>query len=55
MGDIISKKTKRIAEKEIQVESGPEPEIPERKIEEAAKKADKQFRDDSDKKRTDSS
>lgn len=32
--------TKDIAEKEVQVESGPEPEIPEKKVEEAVKKLD---------------
>jgi hypothetical protein len=39
--------TKQIAEKEIQVQSGPEPEIPERMVEEAVKKVDKEISDHS--------
>jgi mechanosensitive ion channel-like protein len=35
--------TKQIADKEIQIESGPEPEIPEKKVEEAVKKIDKEI------------
>lgn len=35
--------TKHIAEKEIQIESGPEPEIPERMVEEAVKKVEKEI------------
>jgi hypothetical protein len=52
-GKTVIVPTKRIAEKEIQIESGPEPEIPEKKIGEAVKKADKEFSGDIDKKRTD--
>ena len=37
--------TRQIAEKEIQVESGPEPEIPEIMVEEAVKKVDKEISD----------
>jgi Mechanosensitive ion channel, conserved TM helix len=37
--------TKQIAEKEIQIESGPEPEIPEKMVEEAVKKVDKEISD----------
>jgi hypothetical protein len=40
--------TKHIAEKEIQIESGPEPEIPERMVEEAVKKVEKEISDDTD-------
>jgi hypothetical protein len=40
--------TKHIAEKEIQVQSGPEPEIPERMVEEAVKKVDKQISDNTE-------
>ena len=40
-GKTVIVPTKHIAEKEIQVESGPEPEIPEKKVEEAVKKIDK--------------
>jgi hypothetical protein len=44
-GKTIIVPTKHIAEKEIQVESGPEPEIPEKKVEEAVKKIDKEISD----------
>lgn len=37
--------TKHIAEKEIQVESGPDPEIPEKMVEEAVKKVDREISD----------
>ena len=37
--------TKHIAEKEIEVEAGPHPEIPEKMVEQAVKKADKEFSD----------
>ena len=39
-GKTVIVPTKHIAEKEIQIESGPEPEIPEKKVEEAVKKID---------------
>lgn len=42
-GKTIIVPTKHIAEKEIQVESGPEPEIPEKKVEEAVKKLDNEI------------
>jgi hypothetical protein len=42
--------TKHIAEKEIQIESGPQPEIPERMVEEAVKKVEKEISDDTDRK-----
>ena len=42
-GKTVIVPTKDIADKEITVESGPEPEIPEKKVEEAVKKADKEF------------
>ena len=45
-GKTVIVPTKQIAEKEIQVESGPEPEIPEKKVEEAVKKIDKEISDD---------
>lgn len=49
-GKTVIVPTKHIAEKEIQVESGPEPEIPEKKVEEAVKKIDKELSDnDTDK------
>jgi hypothetical protein len=44
-GKTVIVPTKHIAEKEIQVESGPEPEIPEKKVEEAVKKIDKEISD----------
>ena len=44
-GKTVIVPTKQIAEKEIQVESGPEPEIPEKKVEEAVKKIDKEISD----------
>ena len=44
-GKTVIVPTKHIAEKEIQIESGPEPEIPEKKVEEAVKKLDKEISD----------
>lgn len=44
-GKTVIVPTKHIAEKEVQVESGPEPEIPEKKVEEAVKKIDKEISD----------
>ena len=41
-GKTVIVPTKHIAEKEVQVESGPEPEIPEKKVEEAVKKLDEE-------------